>query len=390
MHRYHFQQTYRNLSTKGVTMKKLSIVVPFVLLFVVATMFAGCGSSTTTPAALSVTTSTLPNGTIGVAYSQTLVASGGTAPYTWAVTVGSLPAGLVLDVATGVISGTPTTAGASSFTVTATDSATTPATATAALSITIDAMSITTTSLPGGTVGTAYSQTLVVAGGTAPYTWAVTSGNLPAGLTLDANTGVISGTPTAAATSPFTVSVTDTNTATASQALSITIAAPGVDTTPDPFSFTAQTGVALSTVITSNAITVAGINSPAPISVSGGTYSIDGGAYTAATGTVTNGQTVTLRHTSSASNSTTITTTLTIGGVSASFTSTTLAAPALDGAALYATNCAGCHGPLASTSVILPSSVTAINNAISANRGGMGSLSSLSQAVISAIAGVLL
>lgn len=132
------------------------------------------------------------------------------------------------------------------------------------------------------------------------------------------------------------------------------------DTTPDAFSFTAQTGVALSTVITSNAITVAGINRPAPISITGGTYSINGGTFTSTAGTVTNGQTVTVRHTSSAANSTVTTTTLTIGGVSAAFTSTTVAAqlacgschaiPPTTGRHVFHVNsenieCISCHGP---------------------------------------------
>lgn len=73
-------------------------------------------------AQLAITTTTLPGGSIGTAYSATLAASGGTTPYTWAVTTGSLPAGLALNSTTGVISGTPTAAGSSTFTVTCTDS----------------------------------------------------------------------------------------------------------------------------------------------------------------------------------------------------------------------------------------------------------------------------
>ena len=97
------------------------------------------------------------------------------------------------------------------------------------------------------------------------------------------------------------------------------------DTTPDAFYFTDQTGVALSTVITSNTITVAGINSATSISITGGTYSINGGAYTSSSGTITNGQTVSVRHTSSSANGTITNTTLTIGGVSDTFSSTTVA-----------------------------------------------------------------
>jgi hypothetical protein len=150
-----------------------------------------------------IQTSSLAPAAVGVSYSQTLAGSGGKTPYVWTVSAGSLPAGLTLDPAKGIISGTPTAGGAFQFTITLTDA--TPVQATAAL--TINVLGITTTSLPDGTVGTAYSQTLQVAGGVPPLTWAVSTGTLPAGLTLNASTGVISGTPTASGTSTFTVSV---------------------------------------------------------------------------------------------------------------------------------------------------------------------------------------
>ena len=104
----------------------------------------------------------------------------------------------------------------------------------------------------------------------------------------------------------------------------------GTDTTPDQFTFTDQSNVALSTTVISNSITVAGIDNVASISITGGTYSIDGGAYTSSSGSVTNGQTVSVQHTSSGTNSAATNTTLTIGGVSDVFTSTTLAAVAPD------------------------------------------------------------
>jgi len=170
-----------------------------------------------------ITPATLPNAAVNTAYSQTLSASGGTAPYGWAVTAGSLPVGLTLGASTGAISGTPTLPGSATFTVTATDS--NKITGQAAYTLTVSGpVTITTTSLPDGTIGQAYSQTLAATGGTTPYTWAVTTGTLPAGLTLAATTGVISGTPTAAATSAFTVTVTDAGKVTAKQALSITTA----------------------------------------------------------------------------------------------------------------------------------------------------------------------
>ncbi|MBD08637.1 MAG: hypothetical protein CMD70_07945 [Gammaproteobacteria bacterium] len=99
------------------------------------------------------------------------------------------------------------------------------------------------------------------------------------------------------------------------------------DTTPNAFTFTDQTGVAVSTEVTSAAITVAGINAAAAISITGGTYQIGSGTFTSSAGTVTNGQTVKVKHTSSSSNNTATDTVLTIGGVSDTFTSTTVAAP---------------------------------------------------------------
>ncbi|TAN35432.1 HYR domain-containing protein [Patescibacteria group bacterium] len=102
------------------------------------------------------------------------------------------------------------------------------------------------------------------------------------------------------------------------------------DTTPDPFAFTDQTGVSLDTVIPSNAIPVAGINSPATISISACTsssceYAINGGAWTGAPGTVTNSQTVQVQQRSAATPSTTTHLTLAIGGVADTFSVTTLA-----------------------------------------------------------------
>jgi hypothetical protein len=100
------------------------------------------------------------------------------------------------------------------------------------------------------------------------------------------------------------------------------------DTTPNAFSFTDVTGVPLNTQETSNTITVGGINDASPISVTGGSYSVGCTAtFTATAGTINNGQTVCVRHTSSASYSTATNTVLTIGGVPDTFTSTTAAAP---------------------------------------------------------------
>ncbi len=99
------------------------------------------------------------------------------------------------------------------------------------------------------------------------------------------------------------------------------------DTTPDPFTFTSLANVSLNTILISNTITISGMNAVAPISIVGGTYAINGGAYTNIVGTVTNGDTVTVEMTSTGSYSTTTNAILTIGGISGTFSVTTLSSP---------------------------------------------------------------
>jgi large repetitive protein len=183
---------------------------------------------------LNVSTASLPSGYVGTSYSQTLTATGGATPYSWSVTSGSLPAGLSLNASTGAITGTPTAAGGSTFTVQVQDS--NSFTATQSLSIIVYSLpSISTTSLSGGDVSSPYSQTLVATGGSTPYSWSITSGSLPSGLSLNASTGAITGTPSATGTKTFTVKVQDANTKTATQSLSIVISAqPSVSTTSLP------------------------------------------------------------------------------------------------------------------------------------------------------------
>lgn len=98
------------------------------------------------------------------------------------------------------------------------------------------------------------------------------------------------------------------------------------DTTPEQFTFADKFNVATSTEITSDPVTITGIDAAAAITVTGGTYSINGGAFTGDPGTVVNGDSVRARHTSSASASTATNTAVTIGGVSDTFTSTTAGA----------------------------------------------------------------
>lgn len=169
------------------------------------------------PGPLTITTSALLGGNLGVAYSQTLVATGGIPGYVWSLDQSSspLPTGLSLNPS-GVISGTPTTAGTATIIVKVTDSAS--RTATKQLSLIISppgVIPITITSLsplPSGTVGTAYAILLTSSGGTPPLSWSVVSGALPVGLTLNPSTGQISGTPTTAGSSTFTIRAQDSGT----------------------------------------------------------------------------------------------------------------------------------------------------------------------------------
>ena len=202
----------------GVTSVTLNATDSAVIPTVVTKVF----SLTINPPPLVITTASLPAGTVGASYSQTLAATGGVSPYTWSV-VGSLPSGLTLNA--GVLSGIPSTPGTATITFKATDSAGTPVSTTATLSLTINPapLSITTASLPAGTVGVSYSQTLAATGGIAPYSWSVT-GSLPTGLTLS-SAGVISGIPTVAGTSNVTLNATDSAgiPVTATTTLSLTI-----------------------------------------------------------------------------------------------------------------------------------------------------------------------
>ncbi len=175
----------------------------------------------TVSAALSVMTSTLAGGEIGVPYSQTLSATGGAPAYTWSIVSGTLQAGLTLNPSTGAITGTPTVGGTNNLVFRATDSASNTAVSTTVALTVAPAVTITTSTLPAGVVGITYSQQLASTGGTGPYTWAITSGGIP-GLTLFSN-GILSGPPQTAGTFTVNVRVTDGLNAQANQTLSVTI-----------------------------------------------------------------------------------------------------------------------------------------------------------------------
>ncbi len=161
---------------------------------------------------LAIATPSLPAWTVNVpGYQQSVTATGGVGPYTFAVASGSLPPGLSLNPTTGAISGEPTSTASSPFSFTIGVHSGDGEFVTKAYSLVINpAVKFATSSLPAATVNqSGYSQTLGVTGGTGSITFALTSGALPTGMSLNATTGTISGTPTAPGTSTFQITAID-------------------------------------------------------------------------------------------------------------------------------------------------------------------------------------
>jgi len=181
------------------------------------------------PPPLSITSTSMSNGITGTAYSSAIASSGGVPPLTWSVPPGTLPPGLELNTSSGLISGTPTTAGVYKFFPTVTDSAIPPQKFTSTTGVTISVITVAplqsvTPPLPPGDVAVGYTASLVASGGVAPYTWSITSGQLPSGLKLNSANGTITGIPILSTTANFAVQVEDTNsTKSAPQTLSIVI-----------------------------------------------------------------------------------------------------------------------------------------------------------------------
>jgi len=172
-------------------------------------------------AAMSVTPGTLPNGKVGMGYAESLSATGGVAPYSYIVSAGTLPSGLSFSTV-GNLTGTPSSASITTVIIRATDaigcSINKPYTI-----VICGNLLISPVSLGAGAVGTPFSQSLISAGGTAPYNWSLASGELPAGLTLGYTTGELAGTPTVGGTFDFTVQALDAVNCIGSRAYSLTI-----------------------------------------------------------------------------------------------------------------------------------------------------------------------
>jgi hypothetical protein len=202
-----------------------ALVFPVLL---VVLLLSGCSSSQSVSySPLAISTTALPDAQVGVAYSAALSASGGKSPYNWSLTSGTLPNGLSLNAAAGSITGTPTAAANGvvlTFQVADAENPAQAKTVNLTLNVTPASLAITTTSLANGQVGSPYNAALAATGGTTPYTWSLTNGTLPAGLTLNASTGAIQGTPTATATNlALTFQVKDSGNPQQSKTVNLTL-----------------------------------------------------------------------------------------------------------------------------------------------------------------------
>ncbi|HEY0156995.1 MAG TPA: ice-binding family protein [Thermoanaerobaculia bacterium] len=170
-----------------------------------------CGPGVVCPS-ITVNPATLPNATVGVAYNQTVTASGGEAPYTFSVSAGALPPGLLLNGATGSITGVPTTTGTFAFSITAADA--NGCEGTRAYSVTVGpvvcpTITLSPTTLPAATAGSPYSEAVTASGGTPPYVYTLRSGALPDGFTLNPATGAVAGVTSETGSFNFEIRATD-------------------------------------------------------------------------------------------------------------------------------------------------------------------------------------
>ncbi len=183
------------------------------------------------PPPIEITTDSLPNGAVGVAYSAGMTATGGVPPYDWIVVSGTLPPGIDLSH-DGIFSGTPTAEGTYTFSVQVGSGSGDVDVEEFSIEIQpAGSLVIITSSLPAGEVGEDYSAEIEAVGGTTPYAWSLDNGILPPGLSIDAATGAISGTPSSSGTYLFTARVDDDASEFATRQLSIIVNA---ETQPKP------------------------------------------------------------------------------------------------------------------------------------------------------------
>lgn len=215
---------------------------------------------------LTITKTTLKNGEQSQVYADSFTAVNGTAPLTWSIS-GGLPAGLTLDAGTGQVSGTATQYGRFSYTVTVTDSSSTPATDSEAGTLQIAPTLQIVSKLSPAYIDQSYDTYLTAIGGYYPYTWALSSGSLPPGLTLPGTGGFIVGTPTQLGSYSFVLQVSDSGTppVAASQAYTLNV-------TPPPLSVQGNLlSPAPVNVLYHSQIPISGGTAPYTFSISSGT-----------------------------------------------------------------------------------------------------------------------
>jgi hypothetical protein len=185
---------------------------------------------TVNPPSLTITTgSSLPNGSVAVPYSQRFSVAGGTPPYTWSLTGGSVP-GLSFDSNQAILSGTPTSPGSFTFGIQVMDSKGVPGSRNFTLTVAPSALKITTANqLPDAILGSPFTFQMAAIGGTPPYTWA--ANGLPGGVTIDFSTGLLSGTVQSAGIISFTVTVIDSAHVTYSDLFRINVNPPALPAT---------------------------------------------------------------------------------------------------------------------------------------------------------------
>lgn len=226
----------------------LAVSLALIISLFLAACGGGGGGNKNPTQPLEITSTVLPQATVNVPYTFIVQASGGKGTYTWSIIKGSLPKGITFNGQTAVLGGTATVPGKFNFTVQVQDSASDTAsqaltlTVGGAIQVTCNSCLANTLNLPAGTPGTPYTATFTATGGIAPYTWCVvepnngtcdngSGGALPAGLTINSSTGVISGTPTTPiAPTPFTVQAKDSESPSSTGSAQVTLSIFGVST----------------------------------------------------------------------------------------------------------------------------------------------------------------